>query len=38
MTAALPQKARSFGASLLRRYGFRRVLLVKRDTDVACLR
>ena len=28
MTAALPQMARSFGASLLRRYGFRRVLLV----------
>jgi hypothetical protein len=28
MTAALPQRARSFGASLLRRYGFRRVLLV----------
>jgi hypothetical protein len=27
-TAALPQMERSFGASLLRRYGFRRVLLV----------
>jgi hypothetical protein len=28
MTAALPQMARSFGASLLRRYGFRRLLPV----------
>ena len=37
MTAALPQMARSFGASLLRRYGFRRVLLVNGTlTSLAC--
>jgi hypothetical protein len=37
MTAALPQMARSFGASLLRRYAFRRVLLVNGTlTSLAC--
>src|ERR1700722_10661766 len=37
LTAALPQMARSFGASLLCRYGFRRVLLVNGTlTSLAC--